>query len=151
MSKHSMRFGGRGLVAPRCRGRRRVAIGELDQARANPAARLDQLDPLAAHGRQPVDEHRAIAVGQLDADHDLVGDECPGRVVLLDVLGDHRRIRQLLIFLLERAAPDELAAAHEQHGDLDEVSLAIQAPHILIDEVVLDDVLALERAFDRGQ
>ena len=53
--------------------------------------------------------------------------------------------------MLERAAPDELAAAHEQHRDLDGVGLAIQAQHVLIDEVVLDDVLARERALDRRE
>ena len=89
----------------------------------DPAPGFDELDPLAARGRQPIGQHAALF--ELDADDDLVRDERTGRVVLLDVLGDHRRIGQLLILLLERAATDELAGADEQHDHLDGVGLAM--------------------------
>jgi hypothetical protein len=126
-----------------------VLAGHLDEADLVAALRDEDGHALPAHLAQIVAAH--LGVGDGLGQQDLVGRVVGRRLVELRQHGlEHLGVRELPAVEAVRPVADQLAAADEQHLDLDRAALAVEAEHILVGAPVLAHLLALLGLVDGG-
>src|SRR5205823_13579684 len=87
-------------------------------------------------------------VGQVDRQQQLFGDEGARLVILIEEAGEQLLGGELLPAEPEAAAPGEAAVAEEEQVDLERRPFAVEAEHVIVEQVAQHRALFLQAAID---
>ena len=127
----------------------RVLRRHLQEARLLPPLGDVHADAFSLSLAQP--RFARLGLGQLHRQEQLLGDERPRLVVLVEEAGEQLLGGKLLLAEAEAAPAGEPPAAEEEQLQLEQPALAVEAEHVLVDRIAQDRPLLLQAALDGVQ